>query len=364
MKKIKTAITKNQATLNDYVKNHEHHFLNKKELDKKLKKVSNQSEKNLKEKKKLKKDYETQLKKLDEEEAKLARKRNSIQNKYRNLEYKDDCVSKTLKLFFIPPEIFRLIIQYCSKRNPFTFLINKETYNYLQESSFAFYQEDNNLSLPLGTALNLQFQRLVDKTDIDTPSNWNETNLYEEEFVYKRFLNIVRLVFSFIKRYSYDENSILQNFIEKYRVNDDIVLKHAIRTPDEVKEIQSNLRRQVYILDILTREILHILDHTIAFHKAAYSTSLPIVKMNDEKTMKWYLEQKVTVDKNNKLRHYLGEMHIILEENGGSFFISEDSFKWFDSLIWTHLRCHKECRIEYGKPRAVQTYFEFCKKNK
>lgn len=299
----------------------------KKELDDKLKKITKESNKNLKELKKKKKEYEDSIKELEEKNKNLALKRSSIIDQYSTLEYEDGKnITETHKKIKLPPEIFGIVFKYCAQNQPVFFLVTRQTYKYFKELSSIYYINDvppspyTNLTQPNSDTLTKNVSKRV--LDIITLLNNNNMLPWRNKNGPQLYISDFNFLYS--------------------KANDN---EHD---PEDDKKLTSKpkLRRYVFILDILLRSLLDILPLTIDFHKAAMKTSQPQVKLDNEKTIKWFLLQNVTC-KNNKERHYFQSMNVILDEDGGHFNLSKIGFDGLGFLL-------NECfgislnRLEYG----------------
>lgn len=338
----------NKELKNKIFKDKERKILSKKQLDLRLKKITKKKNKNLKEIKKKQIELENEIKLIKEKNNQLDIKREKIYDKIVKLEVNNENkkVVKTIKFIIIPPEIFDIIIKYCCQKNPVFYLVNKSSYQYLQDSVFYYFK---------------QHKKEIDLNDnvIDPLNNGN--------IVYKRAIKLLKKLrhilfisydyfnYNYNQHYNYnDNNPKLQFFHNLYM--------QKYNSEEKKKDEKLKLRRFIFLIDNLADDLLEILRYTIPFHQAYKNSIEEEIKLNKKKTIKWNFTQTIKYDKNENARRYNQKMNIILEKDGGSFNMTEYGFKWFKSLMLYCFNIEEENldnNIQYGQYKKIKTSIKF-----
>lgn len=291
--------------------------LTRDELNERLKNLAKKTNKNEKAIRKRKEEMEEEIKTMEKRTLHLKRKIDSNQQRILKINVTDPG-ERFIRTYFptaenlnnnnitLPKDIVNVIFNFYLKRNnPTIFLINKSFYNVLHDVTTSI--RNNELHLI-------------------------NDNKYEQSIALFRAKDIlVKLEANYIIDH-FKSNDSLSHLNRIFSVLNYKKKKNEINEEEFNNEILI-FRRFIVLLELLIRECLYILKHTIAFHNAALNSNLNTVILNDEKTLKWSITQKIS---ENIKKHYLQKMSIVLYENGAPFNLCKKSFKWM-------LKIYKKC---------------------
>lgn len=357
----------------------------KKDLDKKLNKIKKDRKETLDEIKKTKRKYDKILKNLEEKSSVLNDEQSSIYDEISKLDYEEGrSIEETAKSMVVPYDVLNIIFGYCAKRNPWFYFITTTTYRYFGQDYRAFYRcllitdepdkygidcdddfrsldkndNDHNRLIPvanIGEAIKI----LLTTRKAPISETFMERDTLKKCIFYRANEILLLLKSKDMLPWSTDVITLLTRFEHKF--NQPYIDGKKFNLVDS----QIILAKWIYIIHILLNEVFNTLDYTLAFHKAAYKTTDPRVIVTDEKTMKWYLLQKVTFDKKTgkKERHAFKSMHVILEYYGGPFYVTQPGFKCLKMLLDNCFYMDPFEKFSYGpKNRRIPIHIEFLKK--